>query len=367
VGAEPLLAAALRGESVCWPQGAGAAFESEVAEAAHRHGVTALLAAAATLPGWPDALQLAFQQARRLAAATEAVQRQDLIRLLAAFGEAGERCLPLKGAQLAYTHYREPWLRPRFDTDLLVEVGRQRRADAVLRDLGYLPSVQVSGALIGHQLQYQRRNDFGLMDVVDLHWKVANPHVFADTLTFDELIAAAGPLPKLGEHARSLSNVHALILACVHRVAHHQNSDLLIWLYDIRLLAAAMTQQEQAEFLEQARARRLRSICASGFAAAERQLGGEGLRDVLDGLRSGEGDAADPGAAFLRQDFRRIDILLSDLRAVRGWTRKVRLIREHLFPPPAFIRARYGSRTPLVLGYVDRILGGIGKWFRAPS
>lgn len=29
----------------------------------------------------------------------------------------------------------------------------------------------------------------------------------------------------------------ALQIACLHRGAHHRNSDLLIWLYDIHLLA----------------------------------------------------------------------------------------------------------------------------------
>ena len=363
--AEPLLAAALRGEAVPWPSDAGAAFEREVIDASTTHGVAALLAGASTLPSWPDSVHGASRNVRRLAAAAEAVQRADLIRLLTAFGRVGVRCLPLKGAHLAYKYYRQPWLRPRNDTDLLVEPGARRRADAVLRGLGYLPSVHITGNFVAHQLQYQVRNDYGMVDTVDLHWKVTNPHVFADTLTFEELMAAAEPLPQLGEHAWSLSTVHALILACVHRVAHHQNSDLLIWLYDIQLLAAAMTPREQADFVEQARVKRVRAVCASSLAVAEQQLGAVCPRGVIDGLLTGPGDAVEPGAAFLRRDLRRIDILRSDLREL-GWTRKARLIREHLFPPPAFIRARYGPATPLLFGYVSRIAAGMGKWFREP-
>jgi hypothetical protein len=59
--------------------------------------------------------------------------------------------------------------------------------------------------------------------------------------------------------------------------------------------------------------------------------------------------------------------LKSDLRAVRGWTPKIRLLREHLFPAAAFVRSRYGSDTPLLFAYIARILAGVGKWFRAAS
>lgn len=365
--AEPLLVAALRGESVPWPAHGGVALEHAVFEAAIDHGVAALLASAATATSWPRRLHLALQDARRLAAATEALQRQDLIRLLSALGQANVRCLLLKGAPLAYTHYRHPWLRPRFDTDLLIDRADRARADAVLRGLGYVPSAQVSGTLVSHQLQYQRLDRYGLADTVDLHWKVTNPHVFADTLTFDELSTAARAVPQLGDDARTLSDVHALILACVHRVAHHQNCDRLIWSFDIHLLVSAMDPRQHAEFLELACVKRLRSVCAAGLDSALCRFGTRHPAGWRDRLQTGSAGEVEPTAAFLQQRLRRIDILRSDLLAVRGWARKIRLIREHLFPPADFVRARYGSDIPVLFAYVDRILGGVGKWFRAPS
>jgi hypothetical protein len=289
------------------------------------------------------------------------------MRLVDAFQQAGIRCLLIKGAHLAYTHYAQPWLRPRCDTDLLVAPADRERAGVALRTIGYVPSIQVSGSLVAHQLQYQRRDRFGLTDAIDLHWKITNPHLFADILTFDELATASRTIPQLGESARGPSNVHALILACVHRVAHHQNSDLLIWLYDIHLLVSAMTPEERGEFVALARAKGLRLICASGIDFARRRFGGPRAADWYDQLLSGSGDEVEPTAAFLRQGVRRVDILLSDLRNVSGWTRKARLIREHLFPPAAYVRARYGPHTPIVFAYVDRVATGVGKWFRTPS
>ena len=361
-----LLVAALRGEPAPWPSDAGGPFADAVLDAAAGDQVAALLAQPATLNYWPEPLRSALHDVRRLAAATEALQRQDLSRLLDAFADARVCPLLLKGAQLAYTHYPQPWLRPRFDTDLLIRPSDCDRADEVLRRLGYSRSIQVSGTLVANQLQYQRQDRYGLTDTIDLHWKITNPHLFADLLTFEELTAAARPVVELGRHARGLANTHALILACVHRVAHHQNSDRLIWLYDIHLIAQAMSPGERADFVDLVLRKRLRSICVSGLDRARDRFLTAYPAEWLEPLRIDDRDA-EPTAAFLRDGFRRVDILRSDLRSVGGWTDQLRLIREHLFPPAAYVRARYGSRTPLVVAYVDRVVTGMAKWFRASS
>ena len=363
---EALLAVALRGDAAPWPLDADPRFETTLLQAAEQHGVSALLTPAPAVRRWPDTLQLALRNARRDQAALEAVRRRLLIRLLEAFEQAGIRCLVIKGAHVAYTHYAQPWLRPRFDTDLLIAPADRERAGAALQALGYVPSIQVSGTLVAHQLQYQRCDRFGLTDTIDLHWKITNPHLFADVLTFDELTTAARTIPQLGGAARGPSNVHALILACVHRVAHHQNSDRLIWLHDIHLLIGAMTPEEGAEFVELARVKRLRSICACGVDLARRRFGTSHPAGWYERLLTSGGEV-EPTAAFLDQGLRRVDILVSDLRNVGGWARKIRLIREHLFPPAAYVRARYGRHTPIVFAYVERVATGVGKWFRTPS
>ncbi len=46
--------------------------------------------------------------------------------------------------------------------------------------------------------------------------------------------------------------------------------------------------------------------------------------------------------------------------------RALRLLREHVFPAPAYILNYYGRRQPLLLPalYLHRILRGAGSWFR---
>jgi hypothetical protein len=365
---DDLIVRALRHESVSWPENATDALDRSILTAAAEHGVLTLLAGVPAVASWPPAVRSALSQARREEAAAEAIRRQDLVDLLAAFTARGIRALLLKGAQLAYTHYQQPWLRPRLDTDVLVAPSDRARADDAVRSMGYLPETHYSGDLVTHQFQYHRRNRYGLTDRVDLHWKIANPHVFADAFTFEELDAQSTPVPALGPDARGPSDAHALVLACIHRVAHHDNSERLIWLYDIHLLAGRATAACRAAVLELAATRRLRSVCARGVQHAQSRfatpLPGEWL-EQLDGAAA----ASEPAAAFLQEGRRPVDTLLTDLRALAGWKPKLKLLRQHLIPPPAYMRQAYGFANPLFLPftYTHRVVAGIGKWFRRRS
>ena len=366
MSAEALLSAALRGPSAPWPREADPNYQAALIASAREHGVAALVSTSSAIDAWPDQTQRDFHDACRDEAVIEAVRRRLLQQLFAGFRDGGIRCLVIKGAHLAYTHYPQPWLRPRADTDLLIKADHRNRADAILRALGYAPITQISGTMVAHQVQYQRCDRYGLTDTIDLHWKVTNPQLFADALTVDELMSSARAIPQL-DGALGPSPVHALLLACVHRVAHHLNSDLLIWLYDIHLVLSAMDVEERDQFLELARRKRLRAICAAGLDGAQDRFGTSFPATWRQRFDVGIDDESEPSAVFLQPGVRRIDMLLWDLRTVGGFTRKIRLLRENLFPSADYIRERYGPGTPLLVAYFDRVVTGARKWFRPTS
>jgi hypothetical protein len=361
-----LLAAALRGESVPWPSGVSATYEADLFAAAVDHGVAALLSTAPALPTWPSTIQEVIRQHRREAAAMEVVRQQAHIDVLRTLAEAGVKALILKGSALAYTHYSHAWLRPRLDLDLLVSPDDRLRGSEVLERVGYAPATHFAGQLVTYQSQLRRTDRLGVIDRVDLHWRIANPHVFADTFTFDELNGQSVPVPQLGPSARTLSSAHALLLACLHRVAHHANSDRLIWLYDIRVLVDAMPREEIEHAAGLSAAKSLQAITSAGVhRAVDLVAAGLNSRDV-GRLLAGTVQAQARGAEFLNQDRARVDDLMSDLRALPDWRSRFRLVREHLLPPADYIRKTYGLSNPMLLpfAYAHRAVVGAGKWFR---
>jgi hypothetical protein len=278
--------------------------------------------------------------------------------VVAALAAAGLTPLIFKGAALAHRHYPEPWLRPRVDTDLLFSEGERSEAGAVFEQMGFTLVPRPTGEHVTHQCTYTRVVH-GMRTEIDVHWKIADPQVFADVLSYEELARDAVAVPELGAAARSVSDVHSLIIACTHRVAHHYDSELLLFLYDIDLLGRRINEASWDRVIALASERRIRGVCARGLHVAADLFHTPVPTRVMTALEAADG--AEPTAAYLRRRLRRVDILRSDLHALGGWRVRAKLLR-----PPRYILASYGQTRASLLPalYVHRILRGALEWFR---
>jgi hypothetical protein len=359
-----LVSAILRGGPGCVEALAGVdarAFVDEV----KRHGMLPIVAD--RVATWPIAepLRAELQAQASGFVAADLLRERELRRALDALAARSVRAVVFKGAALAYTHYARPDLRPRDDSDLLVRPEVRDTAHHTLVGLGYRPPQHVTGELVSYQAIYEKSLDGVAVHTIDLHWRVANPQLFADVLSFDELEAASQPIPALGRSARGPSSPHALFLACVHRVAHHRDEKLLMWIFDIHLIASRLTTAEWMTFLDLADRRRVLAICRQGLSLAVEQFGTDIPSAVMaDSRVSAAGDRREPSAAFLSRDRAQLATFVSDLRALPSWNDRVRLMKEHLCPPSAYMRQVYApsSRAPLPALYVWRAVRGAWRW-----
>ena len=141
----------------------------------------------------------------------------------------------------------------------------------------------------------------------------------------------------------------------------------LLWLYDIHLLADEMNRDAFESFAALAAQKRVAAACAASLRLAQRWFQTKLPRDLVEALAARA--SAEPSAAYLGGQLRPVDILWSDLGLLGGWLAKCRLLRQHLFPPAAYMLERYGSSNRVFLPglYARRILHGAGKWFRRPK
>lgn len=374
-----LLCAILREDAFRWPDidQAGAV---RLYDVAREQGVHLLVAERiwqrGALNDCPTALRDRLVAALRNQLGVQEIARQELRNVLAALNDAGIAPLLFKGTALAFTHYQDPALRPRFDTDLLIDAAEIQSTGAALERLGYRRPPFTSGDLVMYQAPYSRADRHGVRHTIDVHWRISNPQVFASLLTVEELRSRATTIPALGNAARAVGSAHALALACVHRVAHHSDEERLIWIYDIHLLAERLTAAEQEEFVSLVRAKQLTAVCADGLALAEQKFLGRGAASLLARLvpTSGPPEGGHYRGATTRERseiyvagrMRKVDVLVSDLSALKGWRPKMKLLREHVLPPASYMREAYGISNPalLPLFYVWRIARGARKWFR---
>src|SRR5581483_5776155 len=112
----------------------------------------------------------------------------------------------------------------------------------------YERPAEVDGELSTGQFHFIRDDRHGVEHALDVHWRVSNVRAFADVLSYDEMARDAVPLASLGDRAWGPCPVHALLLASVHRVAHHADTDHLLWLFDAWLVAREFTARERKAF-----------------------------------------------------------------------------------------------------------------------
>lgn len=330
---------------------------------AARHRVETLLAAR-----WMSATAGPLRSMRdqlagivRAAAVVDGMRDVECRRVYRALAQANVRAAVLKGAALAHTVYRHSYLRPRCDTDILVDRRDEAMVSRTLAQLGYTADVETTGALVSAQRHFSRVDERGTRHAWDVHWRVSNAHAAAGLLSLDRIIDTGHRVAAV-EGLVVPCPTDALLLACVHRVVHHHDSPDLLWLFDIHLLAESLSAMDWSAFEAFAADRAVWPICARSLARAHERFGTRLPQPIAIATVAAASTTLDGFEA----EWREIDVLRMNLRALKTWRERIRLVREHLFPPAAFIADRYqiGHRAALPWAYLHRIVTGAPKWFR---
>lgn len=353
-------------------------------EALAAHRVEALAGhyqrqAAGGLERLPGPLRDHLIDARPRAHARELLQHGELARVGGALQRSRVAAIAIKGTALAYSVYPQAALRPRVDTDLLVEEADVPALRAALATLGYRRAIEPDGTLSSYQLHLARlaspkrvregspSASPGFVHRCDVHWRIANPQVFSRALTFAEIRETSVLIPEFAASGlRRPSASASLFIACVHRAAHHFAADTLIWLYDIHALAGSLDDTEWRALVALARKRGMAAILADGVLRAAGLFGTAISRAIRLELEDDRAAAPSPAAGFLKEGRRLVDVLGDDLRALPTWRARTSLLREHMFPPAAYMRQRYGVHAAAALPalYAYRLVLGVPRWFR---
>jgi hypothetical protein len=172
-------------------------------------------------------------------------------------------------------------------------------------------------------------------------------------------------VPALGPYARAAGPLHALLLACAHPVMHHRNIERLLWIYDVHLLAAPLSEQQFERFAEMAQQKKVAAVCAWGLRLAQRTFRTAIPEFALS--RLGASSEHEASAAYLAGDRRWHDELVSIMRSLPGWRDRLRHLRGVLFPSAQYMLGAYNlSERPLGAMllpalYVHRNLHGVWK------
>jgi len=197
----------------------------------------------------------------KISVACEMLRAKDLLDLLETLKKVEVPALILKGAAIAYTHYPEPYLRSRCDTDIFIHPADIRKIRDALLSCGYTLRGQIYKT---HQFNGYK-NIFGGALNYDVHWRVSNNAQYSRVFSFEQAQSDAVSITGL-KGAFSLNPSRTLLLACMHRsgnVDHDPNR--LIWIYDIHILVSTMPENELLEFAQWAVDANIQAECLEGI------------------------------------------------------------------------------------------------------
>jgi hypothetical protein len=305
-----------------------------------------------------------FRQEAMSRAMWELRHRSLLLRLTTEMRENGVEPVCFKGTALAYSLYDKPHHRSRCDSDLLVPPQALAATRAALLKLGFHRQTSLPGESVHAQENWLWRGREGQVHAIDLHWRINNARALGELFTYDELHRTAERCPQLGGLLVT-DHITSLVIAAFHRAVHQfeqytlatgsqHSGERLCWLYDIHLLANALSAADWSRVFALARSKGVEATLIQSLRLAEAQFG-----TVIPDRCSSDIEEGAADRYLQRPPLQR------ELSEVFGWGLRRALQRfvDVACPPANYVRSRYASAHWRWLPwlYVRRWMEGIAK------
>lgn len=356
----------LAGKAVCPGEDFSEEFADYFIRETRRDGIQLLLHHLLSLTPdwarWPEKVRLNFNSAARHDAMIDFLRQQDESELFGFLKKNGIEPILLKGAALSLTHYPQPFLRPRSDTDFLVSAADYQKIPVLMAEAGYESSGHLPGEYANRQAGYSRKSSSGVLCIYDIHARLLNPEPFSTALSYEEILPEAEEVEILGQRVKVPSQRHALLHACMHRAAHHYGDSKLIWLYDIHLIISGKSLEWLEDFYRLAAEKKMRKVCGHSFRLCAETIGTKFPENWLK--KWTDCPEFEPSQRILSAKPTLFSVFQMNLSAL-SVRQKWKLLKEHLFPPRDYMKAKYAGRPACLLPffYISRIFAGLPKAF----
>lgn len=310
---------------------------------------------------------------------SEAVSRQsalaaatcyhELNQLLALWNAENIEVIVLKGAALAKWLYPAPLLRPFGDLDLLVRKTHLARIDALLRARGY-----AFGNVLGEAFYQEFASEQAYYRLqppritVDVHSELLVFYFFTQRVDNDWFWQRRQLVSFGTATAAIFSPTAQLLHLALHAGLHHRHDIRLIWLYDIALLinrhGSTMDWHSAQAFAQRAK---LESPIYNILLQTQLCWKPNFPPDYPAAFAPPRHRVAERIVFALTATEQNHAIALADALSQKGFRKKLRYIRLHLFPDATYMRRHYGveNNWRMPVAYLKRLSTSAWKFLRS--
>jgi len=232
---------------------------------------------------WPQAdevhedVDLAGVQIRQKEYRLWHLRMQNALRqVLAALNIAQIPVIVLRGLALSSVLYKEPYMRPQSDIDLMFRPEHVLQAKQALWDTGFRPDSVYADMFVRGEIQLDVHSEpLGIERIKA--WQHLTP------LRAEHFFECSETGEMLGERALLLQSRINLPYLCFHAMKH--SFERLLWLYDIALLSQKIEEQGQwHEVLAAIEAYKLQRPCFYALSYVVEHLNGSVPHEILDAI-----------------------------------------------------------------------------------
>jgi Uncharacterised nucleotidyltransferase len=261
------------------------------------------------------------------------------------------RFLIFKGSALAYDFYKNPALRPRTDSDVLISESDVKRVHNLLMASGYewIPNQM---ELLGQTVFTKKIGS--LQMIYDVHWQVFAPRPLRHLFLFEELWAARKKISQLD--AFTVSDQQALLLSSVHWVAHHLLYPEPYWIEDLQKITEGRDSAWWQDIQKISKTKGIQKIMDQTLRASN-------IQSPWDAQSLNSED--EPLAYLLKEKRSAWSDLRNDIKTM-SYQEIFQFFGKHLFPSAVYMRSKYQLKRDVFLPgyYLLRLLTGFKKFLQ---
>jgi len=325
--------------------------DKQIFQALHEHGVAELAYNNFKhLSGLNDALSVRA----KTSIATEMARAHELGLLISAFNEKKTPLLIFKGTALAYRSYKNPWQRPRGDTDVLIDRTQLKQIRSIFKELGYKEAVAVSGKYISYQTSFTKVVTPDFIHTLDVHWRINNRQILSNCY---DLISING------KPANTPCRIDSILLAAIHRKGHHAETERLIWLYDIHVVSESLSEKQWLELAAKARSKKIAALTLNALEMTHELLDTKIPRVVFKTLKH-ESVKDEVSKVFLNEKKSELAVFWTDMKhGLPDWSSRLTLLKEHIIPSKDYLEHKSQGNSVFIT-FIKRVFSGVSKKLR---